>query len=95
MRGEVGDSGCGRGKICYPRPPKVVLEVTRGRDAGAERHFHIHLLPLPRPLSPFGSPGRLHRLVGSGQEKRGEEKPFFGGRWERLWDLKRNMPLVD
>lgn len=42
------------------------------------------LLPLPRPLSPFGSPGRFQRLVDSGQEKGGEEKPFVGGRWERL-----------
>lgn len=41
------------------------------------------------------SPGRLQRLVGSGQEKRGEEKPFVGGRWERLWGLKRNMTPVD
>lgn len=38
-------------------PPTVVLEVTRCRDAGAERHFHIHYCLCPDHFLRSVAPG--------------------------------------
>lgn len=40
-----------------PHHPMVVLEVTRGRDAGAERHFHIHCCLCPDHFLRSVAPG--------------------------------------